>query len=93
MNQDPNMHNASYPPQQPGGYAPYPPQQPPGYGSYPPQQPGGFGSYPPQAGISLNEIICMLYLYIYVDTGGAYGENQMPFQPPPMVPRPDFPKG
>ena len=57
MSQDPNMYNAPYPPQQPGGY---PPQQP---GGYPPQQPGG------------------------------YGQPQMPFQPPPVLPRPDYPKG
>jgi len=41
MSQDPNMYNAPYPPQQPGGY----------------------------------------------------GQSQMPFQPPPVLPRPDFPKG
>jgi hypothetical protein len=39
--------------------------------------------------------IYLLYFYIYkyVYIGGAYGQNQMPFQPPPVVPRPDFPKG
>jgi len=62
MSQDPNMYNAPYPPQQPGGYGGYPPQQPGAYGGYPPQQPGG------------------------------YGQSQMPFQPPPVLPRPDFPK-
>ncbi len=63
MSQDPNMYNAPYPPQQPGGYGGYPPQQPGAYGGYPPQQPSG------------------------------YGQSQMPFQPPPVLPRPDFPKG
>ncbi len=60
MSQDPNMYNAQYPPQQPGGYGAYPPQQPGGYGAYPPQQPGGYGAYPPQAGKHL----FALFLYI-----------------------------
>lgn len=76
MSQDPNMYNAPYPPQQPGGFGGYPPQQLGGFGGYPPQQPGGYGGYPPQQ-------------------PGGYGESQIPFQPPPppIVPRPDFPKG
>lgn len=60
----------------------YPPQQPGGYAGYPPQQPMGYGGYPPQ------------------QPGGyppqqpaGYGQSQMPFQPPPVVPRPDYPKG
>ncbi len=40
MNQDPNMYNAPYPPQQPGGYSP--------------QQFNGYSQYPPQAGKFLN---------------------------------------
>ncbi len=48
MNQDTNMYNAPYPPQQSGGY---PPQQP---GGYPPQQFSGYPQYPPQAGMFLN---------------------------------------
>jgi len=56
--------------------APYPPQS--GYQPYP-QQPGGYPQYPPQ------------------QPGGyggydGYGQNQMPFQPPPVAPRPDYPK-
>ncbi len=74
MNQDPNTYNASYPPQQPGGFAGYPTQQPVGFAGYPPQQPGAYSAYPSQQ-------------------PGGFGPNQIPFQPPPVVPRPDFPKG
>jgi FtsH-binding integral membrane protein len=84
MSQDPNMYNTQYPPQHPGGFGAYPPQQPGGFGAYPPQQPGAYGAYPPQQPEG--------YAPYPPQAGGAYGQNQMPFQPPPVVPRPDLPK-
>lgn len=49
---------------------------------YPSQQPGMFGGYPPQqpGGFPPQQ-------------SGGYDQNQMPFQPPPVLPRPEYPKG
>jgi len=64
--------------QEPNPYhAGYPTQQP----GYPPQQPGG---YPPQ---QFGE-----YPGYPPQQPGNFNQNQMPYQPPPVVPRPDFPK-
>ncbi len=49
---------------------------------YPPQQPGG---YPPQQPGGFGG-------YPPQQPGG-YDQHQMPYQPPPVVPRMDFPKG
>jgi len=62
--------------------APYPPQG--GYQPYPPQQPSGYPQYPPQQPGG--------YPQYSPQQPGGYGQNQMPFQPPPVLPRPDFPK-
>ncbi len=63
--------------------AAYPPQG--GYQPYPPQQPGGYPAYPPQQPGG--------YPAYPPQQPGAFGQSQMPFQPPPVVPHPGFPKG
>jgi len=55
-----------------------------GYPQYPPQQPGGYPQYPPQQPGE--------YPQYPPQQPGGYGQNQMPFQPPPVLPRPDYPK-
>lgn len=52
---------------------------------YPPQQPGMYAGYPPQQPAAFGG-------YPQQQPAG-YGQNQMPFQPPPVVPRPEYPKG
>ncbi|CAF1009124.1 unnamed protein product [Adineta steineri] len=58
---------------------PYPPQG--AYQPYPPQQPDAYQHFPPPQGGGYPG-----------QPGAGYGQSQMPFQPPPMLPRPDFPK-
>ncbi|CAM4882586.1 unnamed protein product [Rotaria socialis] len=79
MNQDRNPYGPST-----EGQQAYPFQQPGGFSSYPPQQPGGFPSYPPQQPGGFPPYP--------PQQGGGFGQNNMPFQPPPMLPRPNFPK-
>ncbi|CAF1531333.1 unnamed protein product [Rotaria magnacalcarata] len=79
MNQDRNPYGPSI-----EGQQPYPPQQPGGFPPYPPQQPGGFPPYPPQQPGGFSPYP--------PQQGGGFGQNNMPFQPPPMLPRPNFPK-
>lgn len=69
--------------QDPNPYnAAYPPQG--GYPSYPPQQPVGYPVPPPQQSGG--------YSAYPPQQPGGFEQNQMPFQPPPMLPRPGFPK-
>lgn len=51
--------------------------------AYPPQ--GGYPSYPPQQPGG--------YPAYPPQQPGGFDQNQMPFQPPPILPRPGFPKG
>jgi len=73
--------------QDPNTYnASYPPQGGyPSQGGYPPQQPPSYAPYPPQQPGGYAP-------YPPQASGGGYDQNQMPFQPPPVLPRPQFPK-
>jgi len=51
---------------------------------YPPQQPGSYAPYPPQQSGG--------FAPYPPQAGSGYGQNQMPFQPPPVLPRPQLPK-
>jgi hypothetical protein len=42
------------------------------------------------------KLVCFwieLFININDNSGGGYGQNQLPFQPPPVLPRPNLPKG
>ncbi|CAF4200136.1 unnamed protein product, partial [Rotaria sp. Silwood2] len=82
MNQNQNIHNSSYPPTE--GYQPYPVQQPFGYVPYPTQQPVDFMPYPTQQPAG--------YIPCPTQSGVGCSQNEIPIQPPPVLPRPDFAK-
>ncbi|CAF1079925.1 unnamed protein product [Rotaria sp. Silwood1] len=61
---------------------PYSPQE--GYQPYPAPQPVGFVPYPAQQPTG--------YIPCPTQPGGVYSQNEISFQPPPVLPRPDLAK-
>jgi len=91
MSQDPNMYH----PSQKDSYPPYPPPQ----GSYPPythQQPGPFGPYPSQSSVypqyPSQPGDKQSPPYVDPNTAAGHEQNQISFQPPPVIPHGSFPR-